>query len=100
MAQALRRGLRVPRPRARCWSACRRYPRRTHPFRDGPLAIQERISCAHPARERRYVERAESVMLEPADIAVEERTEVVHAIFEHRQPIDSAAECEALPFIR
>src|ERR1051325_17372 len=39
-------------------------------------------------------------MLEPADIAVEEGAEVVHAVFEHRQPIDPAAERETLPLIR
>ena len=38
-------------------------------------------------------------MLEPADIAVEERAEVIHAVFEHREAIDSAAEREALPFV-
>ena len=39
-------------------------------------------------------------MLEPADIAVEEGAEVIHAVFQHRQAIDSAAEREALPFVR
>src|SRR4051794_17344092 len=38
-------------------------------------------------------------MLQPADIAVEEGAQIVHAIFEHRQPIDAAAEREALPLI-
>jgi hypothetical protein len=38
-------------------------------------------------------------MLEPADIAVEEGAQVIHAVLEHRQAIDSAAEGEALPFL-
>src|SRR5437764_4004721 len=38
-------------------------------------------------------------MLQPADIAVEEGPEVVHAVFEHRQAVDPAAEGEALPFV-
>lgn len=38
-------------------------------------------------------------MLEPAQIAVEEGAQVVHPIFEHRQPVDTGAEGEALPFI-
>ena len=42
---------------------------------------------------------AEAVMLEPAHIAVEEGAQIVHAIFEHRQPVDAAAEGEALPFV-
>src|SRR4051812_5024625 len=39
-------------------------------------------------------------MLEPADIAVEESAQIVHAVFEHRQAIDPAAEREALPLVR
>src|SRR4051794_33289844 len=38
-------------------------------------------------------------MLEPADIAVKKGAQIVHAIFEHRQPVDAAAKGEALPFI-
>ena len=38
-------------------------------------------------------------MLQPAQIAVEEGAQIIHAIFEHRQPIDAGAEGEALPFV-
>src|SRR5690242_12065268 len=65
---------------------------------DGLSTTKGRTSCAHPARKRGYVERAEAIMLQPADIAVEEGPKVVHPIFEHREAIDTAAECEALPF--
>ena len=41
----------------------------------------------------------EAVMLEPAQIAVEEGAQIVHAVFEHRQPIDADAEGEALPLV-
>ena len=38
-------------------------------------------------------------MAQPAQIAVEEGAQVVHAVFEHRQPVDAGAEGEALPYI-
>src|SRR3546814_8309399 len=38
-------------------------------------------------------------MFEPAQIAVEKRAQIIHSVFEHRQPIDPAPEREALPFV-
>src|SRR4029077_15778809 len=51
------------------------------------------------ARKGRDVECTEAVMLQPADIAVKERAKIVHSIFEHRQPVDAAAESKALPLV-
>ena len=39
-------------------------------------------------------------MLDPARIAFEERAQVIHAVFEHREPIDPDPEGEALPLVR
>ena len=41
----------------------------------------------------------EAVVRQPAPVAVEERAQVVHPVFEHRQPIDADAEGEALPLV-
>src|SRR3546814_9295405 len=38
-------------------------------------------------------------MAEPAQVAVEEGTKVVHAVFQHGEPIDAGAEGEPLPFV-
>src|SRR3546814_3869173 len=38
-------------------------------------------------------------MFGPAQIAVEKRAQIIHSVFEHRQPIDPAPEREALPFV-
>src|SRR5579884_1969880 len=38
-------------------------------------------------------------MLEPANIAVEEGAEIAHAVFEHGEAVDPAAEGEALPLV-
>jgi len=38
-------------------------------------------------------------MAQPPEVAVEEGAQIVHAIFEHGEPIDAAAEGEALPFV-
>jgi len=39
-------------------------------------------------------------MRQPARIAVKERAQIVHAVFEHRDPVDPEAEGKALPFVR
>ncbi|PAV93529.1 hypothetical protein WR25_02286 [Diploscapter pachys] len=51
------------------------------------------------ARQRRHVQARKAVMLQPADIAVEEGAKVVHAVFQHGEPVDPAAERKALPFV-
>ena len=38
-------------------------------------------------------------MAQPAQIAVEEGAQIIHSIFEHGEPVDAAAEGEALPFV-
>src|SRR3546814_21175486 len=38
-------------------------------------------------------------MRQPPEVAVEEGAEVVHAIFQHREPVDPDPEGEALPFV-
>src|SRR3546814_13049207 len=38
-------------------------------------------------------------MAEPAQVAVEEGTKVVHAVFQHGEPIDAGAEGEPLPLV-
>src|SRR3546814_19858386 len=38
-------------------------------------------------------------MRQPPEVAVEEGAEVVHAIFQHREPVDPDSEGEALPFV-
>src|SRR5690606_42051799 len=35
----------------------------------------------------------------PAQVAVKKGPQIVHAIFQHSQPVDTAAECKALPDI-
>src|SRR5207237_4167153 len=91
-------GWRVPRPRDRSRSACLRSPEPRLWFPGGLSTTSAKTSCADPAGKRRHVERAEAIMFQPADIAVEEGAQVVHAVFEHRQAVDAAAEGEALPF--
>ena len=49
-----------------------------------------------PSVQRRDVERSEAVMLQPAQIGVEERPNVGDAVFQHRHAVEAEAEGEAL----
>src|SRR5215510_4008390 len=53
-------------------------------------------SCAQSAREGGKVERTEAVMREPAHVGLEERAQVRHAVFEHRDAVDPHAPGENL----
>src|SRR6185437_7030705 len=81
-------------------SACARSPAPTRSFPNGPSTRRTRTSRSHSPRESRHVKCQESIMLQPAQIAIEEGAKVVHPVFEHRQPIDAGAEGEALPLVR
>src|SRR5262249_32702407 len=56
-------------------------------------------SPAQPAGKRRHFQRAEAVMGEPAHVALEERPQVRHSVFEHRDAIDPHAPGEALELV-
>src|ERR1700733_7901567 len=56
-------------------------------------------SRAQAARQRRKVERAEAVMVEPAHVGFEEGAQIGHAVFEHGDAIDPHAPGEALIFV-
>ena len=45
-----------------------------------------------PSEQRRHVERAEAVMVHPADVGVEEVAQVGHAVFQGAQTVDAEAE--------
>src|SRR5690606_2320164 len=57
-------------------------------------------SVAQSAEQGRQVERAETVMLEPAHIGVEEGAQVRHAVFQHGDAVDAHAPGEALILVR
>src|SRR4051812_6431466 len=52
------------------------------------------------ADQARHVERPETVMVQPADIRLEERTQVRHAVLEHGDAVDADPEREALHRVR
>src|SRR5579863_3091259 len=54
---------------------------------------------AQSARQRREIERAEAVMIEPAHVGLEERAQVRHAVFEHGNAVDPHAPGKALIFV-
>src|ERR1700676_3701873 len=56
-------------------------------------------SRAQASRQRREVERAEAVMVEPADVRLEEGAQVRHAVFEHGDAVDAHAPGKALVFV-
>src|SRR6516162_282284 len=56
-------------------------------------------SRAQPAGKRGKVERAEAVMREPANVGLEERPQIRHAVFEHGDAVDAQAPGEALVFV-
>src|SRR5918998_284713 len=53
-----------------------------------------------PADEARNVERAEAVMVQPADIGLEEGAQIGHAVFQHGDAIDPHTPGEALVLVR
>ncbi|MNZ49220.1 hypothetical protein D3C78_669810 [compost metagenome] len=55
---------------------------------------------AQTAEQRRHVERAEAVMVHPADIGVEEIAQIRHAVFQHGDAVEAHAPGKALIFIR
>src|ERR1700722_2160071 len=57
-------------------------------------------SPAHSPCERRDIERLEPIMIDPAQIRVEEVAQVRQAVFEHRQAVEADAPCEALIHLR
>ena len=48
----------------------------------------------------RHVQCGKAVMPQPAQVAIEEGTQVGHAVFQHCDPVDAHAESKALPFGR
>src|ERR1700754_3408776 len=52
-------------------------------------------SAGEAGGQARDVERHEAVMLQPAQIGVEEGAQVRNAVFQHRRPLDPHAEGEA-----
>src|SRR6266702_4452316 len=70
----------------------------------GPVDTSSSPKLHHPrassptqaSRERRKIERAEAVVLEPAHVRLEERAQVRHAVFEHGDAIDPHAPGKAL----
>src|ERR1700733_5966747 len=57
-------------------------------------------SPAQSSRERRDVERLEAIVIDPAQVRVEEVAQVRQAVFEHRQPVEANAPGEALIDLR
>src|SRR5580704_4959935 len=55
-----------------------------------------RSTLAQTTQERRNVERPETVMVKPADVGLEESAQIRHAIFQHREAVDSDAPGETL----
>src|SRR5204863_445396 len=53
-------------------------------------------SSAEPPRQRWHVEGGEAVVLEPAQVGVEEGAQIGGAVFQHRQTIEAHAPSEAL----
>src|SRR6476661_118126 len=54
---------------------------------------------AQAADKRRNIKRSETVMVEPANIRLEEGAQVRHAIFQHRDTVDSHPPGEALDLV-
>src|SRR5689334_10793221 len=59
-----------------------------------------RHSRAQPSGQGRPVERAETVMRQPAHVGLEEGAQIRHAVFEHRDAVDAHAPGEALVLVR
>ena len=57
-------------------------------------------SAAEPPVKRRLVEAGETVMAQPAQVAVKEGAQVGNAVFQHRDTVDPHAKGKALPFVR
>ena len=53
-----------------------------------------------PPSERRQVERAEAVVVQPAHVGVEEGAQVRHAVLQHGDAVDAHAPGEALHLLR
>src|SRR5580704_7978874 len=68
------------------------------------IAIQQRgVRIRSPAQspgERRDVERLEAIVIDPAQVRVEEVAQIRQAVFEHRQAIEADAPSEALIDLR
>src|SRR3546814_18895883 len=77
----------------------RRPPRSTRTDTLFPYTTLFRSSCRNSPAQRGHIQRAEPVMRQPPEVAVEEGAEVVHAIFQHREPVDPDPEGEALPLV-
>src|SRR5262245_25435162 len=58
------------------------------------------VPSGKPTRERRHVERRAAIVPEPAQVGGEERAQVRYAVFQHREPVETHAEREALVFFR
>src|SRR5438445_7146857 len=61
-----------------------------------PRRQSRRGSRAQSPRERRDVERLEAVMVEPADVALEQLAQIGDAVFQHRDAVDAHAPGKAL----
>src|SRR5277367_4959093 len=64
------------------------------------IAIQFDFSPAQSPGERRNVERLEAVVIDPAQVGVEEVAQVWQAVLQHRHPVEPHAPGEALIGLR
>ena len=90
-------GRRCLRLRGRCGSASRRSSSTSASVSRCSLS-QDSVNfiAPSPPSSDGHVERREAVMLQPAQIGVEEGAQVGHAVFQHREAVDAHAEGEAL----
>src|SRR5882672_1772952 len=61
-----------------------------------PQRQSRRGSRAQSSRQCRDVERLEAVVIEPADVAVEQLPEISDAVFQHRDAVEAHAPGKAL----
>src|SRR5262245_41534675 len=74
-------------------------PRPSHAW-PCPAASWSDDSRAQSSRQRREVERPEAIVREPADVGLEERPQVGHAVFQHGDAVDPETPGEALHLVR
>src|SRR6218665_3087962 len=64
------------------------------------LAPRLNRSNAQTAEQRRHIERAEAVVVHPANIGVEEIAQVRHAVFQHGDAVETHAPGKSLVLVR